>query len=80
MLNVGIIGLGHMGRLHMMNCLHVDDVKVVAAADSAKRALEKAKLVGVKNLYTDYHDLLNDSHSVDVVVMSLPSFLHFESI
>jgi len=58
----------------MMNCLHVDDVKVVVAADSSKRALKKAKLVGVKNLYTDYHDLLNDSHSVDAVVMSLPSF------
>jgi len=64
----------------MMNCLHVDGVKVVATADSSKRALEKAKLVGVKNLYTDYHDLLNDSAGVDAVVISLPNFLHFESI
>jgi len=80
MLNVGVIGLGHMGRLHLMNCLHVDDVKVVAAADSSRRALEKAKLVGVKNLYTDYHDLLNDSPDVDAVVISLPNFLHFDSI
>jgi len=80
MLNVGIIGLGHMGRLHMMNCLHVDYVKVVAAADSSKRALEKAKLVGVKNLYTNYHDLLNDSANVDAVIISLPNFLHFESV
>ncbi len=77
---MGIIGLGHMGRLHLMNCLHVDDVKVVAAADSSKRALEKAKLVGVKNLYTDYHDLLNDSSDVDAVVISLPNFLHFDSV
>ncbi len=80
MLNVGIIGLGHMGRLHLMNCLHVDDVKIVAAADSSKRALEKAKLVGVKNLYTDYRDLLNDSPDVDAVIISLPNFLHFDSI
>jgi len=80
MLNVGIIGLGHMGRLHMMNCLHVDGVKIVAAADSSKRALKKAKLIGVKNLYTDYHNLLNDSSDVDAVVISLPNFLHFECI
>ncbi len=69
-----------MGRLHMMNSLHVDNVKVIAAADSSKRALEKAKLVGVKNLYADYHHLLNDSSDLDAVVISLPNFLHLESV
>jgi len=39
--NVGVIGLGHMGRLHMMNCLHIDDVNVVAAAYPSKKALKK---------------------------------------
>ena len=80
MLNVGIIGLGHMGRLHMMNCLHVDGVKIVSAADSSKRTLKKAKLVGVKNLYMNYHDLLNGSPNLDAVVISLPNFLHFDSV
>ena len=75
-----MIGLGHMGMLHLKNCLHVDSVKVVAAADSSKRALKKAKLVGIKNLYTDYHDLLSDSVDVDTVIISLPNFLHFNSI
>ncbi len=80
MLNVGLIGLGHMGRLHMMNCLHVDGVKVVAAADASKRALRKARHIGVKNLYTDYHHLLNDSSDMDAVLISLPNFLHLESV
>lgn len=80
MLNVGVIGLGHMGRLHMMNCLHVDDVRVIAAADSSKRALKKAQSIGVKHLYTDYRDLLKDSLNLDTVIISLPNFLHFESI
>ena len=81
MLDVGVIGLGKMGMLHMMNCLHNDGVRVKAAADLSKRALNKAKLIGVKNLYTDYHDLLNDFHSsLDAVIISLPNFLHFESI
>ena len=80
MTNVGIIGLGRIGKLHMMNCLHIDDVKVVAAADPSKKALRKAKSLGVSKLYTDYHDLLNHSSNIDAVVMSLPNFLHFEAI
>jgi len=78
--NVGIIGLGHMGRLHMMNCFHVNDVRVVAAADASKNALNKAKSLGVQNLYLDYHDILKESLNLDAVVISLPNFLHLESI
>ena len=77
-INVGIIGLGHMGRLHMMNCLHMEDVKVVAAADSSERELRKAKPLGVKNLYTDYLDLIDDSPELDAAIISLPNFLHFD--
>ena len=81
MFEVGVIGLGKMGTVHMMNCLHIDGVKVTAAADLSKKALNKAKSIGVKNLYTDYNDLLNDFHSnLDAVIISLPNFLHFESI
>lgn len=80
MINVGVIGLGRMGMLHLMNCLHIDDVKVVAASDPTKKALNKAKSAGVNKLYTDYHDLLNNPPNIDAVVISLPNFLHFESI
>lgn len=80
MIKVGIIGLGRMGMLHLMNCLQIDDVKVVAAADSSKKALKKAKSTGINRLYADYHDLLNHSSNLDAVVMSLPNFLHFETI
>lgn len=77
---MGVIGLGNMGRLHVMNCLYIDDVKVVAAADASKRALKKAESLGVKILYADYRDLLNDSHELDAVIISLPNYLHFKSI
>jgi len=80
MIKVGIIGLGRMGKLHLMNCIKIDGVEVVAAADSSKKALRKAKSLGVNGLYTDYHDLLNHSSEIDAVVISLPNFLHFESI
>jgi predicted dehydrogenase len=69
-----------MGMLHLMNCQHIDGVKVIAAADRSKAALKRAESFGVKNLFTDYHDLLNGSPKVDAVVISLPNFLHFESV
>jgi len=80
MVNVGIIGLGHMGNLHMKNCFYIDNAKVIAVADSSKKAWSKAKSLGVKNLYTDYHDMLNHPRDLDAVVISLPNFLHLDSI
>jgi len=75
-----MIGLGKMGRLHMMNCLKIDEVKIIAAADPSKKSLNEAKSAGVNHLYTDYHDLLNHPSNIDAVIISLPHFLHFESI
>lgn len=82
MLKVGLIGLGNMGRLHMMNCLYIDDVKIIAAADPSKKALNRAKSIGINELYSDYHDLLKKAKSIgiDAVIISLPNFLHFEAI
>jgi predicted dehydrogenase len=80
-INVGVIGLGNMGYLHLMNCLHIDDVNVVAVSDKSKRALKKAENAGVQNSYEDYQDLISkQSGELDAVVISLPNFLHFESI
>ena len=80
MIRVGLIGLGRMGMLHLMNCLKLDGVEVIAVADSSKKALKKAESVGVKKLYADYHDLLKHFSDIDAVVMSLPNFLHLETI
>lgn len=80
MIRVGIIGLGRMGMLHLMNCLKIDDVKVVAAADFSKKALSRAKSLGITNVYENFHDLYHHSSDIDAVVLSLPNFLHCESI
>jgi len=79
-LSVGIIGLGNMGMLHLRNCRHVDGVKVVSVADKSKKALKKADALGVKNLFTNYQDLLKGPPKVDVAIIALPNFLHFESV
>lgn len=80
MMKVGIIGLGRMGMLHLMDCLNMDGVEVVAAADASKKSLNKARALHVERLYPDYHDLLNHPSGLDAVVLSLPNFMHFESI
>ena len=79
-INVGVIGLGRMGMLHLVNSMKIDGVKVVAVADASKKALKKAQLLGVKTGYQDYHELLSKTPSIDSVIISLPNFLHFESI
>lgn len=80
MIHVGVIGLGRQGMLHLMSCDKIEDVKVVAASDSSKNALGKAKSLGVKLLFEDYHDLINCSSGLDAVVISLPNFLHLECV
>ena len=80
MIKVGVAGLGRMGMLHLLNCLKIDGVTVVAAADASKKSLKKAMSLGIKNVYEDYHDLLSHHSEIDAVVISLPNFLHLESI
>jgi len=81
MVRVGFIGLGQMGRMHLLNCLNIENVKVIAVADPSKKALNKAKTLGVTNLYQDYHELLKKEHTnLDAVVISVPNFLHFDTI
>jgi len=80
MIKIGIIGLGKMGMLHLMNSLRFDNVKVIAAADASKSCLHKAGKLGVVNLYSDFRDLLDAHTDLDAVVISLPNFLHLESV
>ena len=53
------------------------EVKVLGVADVSEKALRFAKKIGVKNVYTDYEDLLKNEQ-IDAVVISLPNFLHLE--
>ena len=78
--NVGFVGLGKMGMLHLMNIRFIDEVHVIAAADRSKRALKKARSYGVKKLYSSYQDLFADCSELDAVVVSVPNFLHFDVI
>lgn len=74
-INLGLIGLGFIGKVHLINCLKINSVKVTAAADISKKALNFARELGVKQLFTDYNELLKD-REIDAVIISLPTFLH----
>ena len=80
MLNVAVIGLGRQGLLHLINASKIEGVRVVAAADKSRKLLKKAERLGVKYLYEDYSDLLAHTSGVDAAILSLPNFLHFNSI
>ncbi|MEM3823751.1 MAG: Gfo/Idh/MocA family oxidoreductase [Candidatus Bathyarchaeia archaeon] len=75
--NLGVIGLGFIGKVHLRNCLNLKSARVLAAADSSKKALNYAKAFGVKHLFTDYHELLK-LKDLDAVIVSLPTYLHAE--
>ena len=69
MVKVGIIGLGHMGQLHMLNAMRVDGVKIVAAADKSPKNCKFAGRFNVKT-YDDYTKLI-DAGKLDAVIISL---------
>jgi myo-inositol 2-dehydrogenase/D-chiro-inositol 1-dehydrogenase len=73
MLNVGIIGLGNMGKLHLLNALRMEGVKVVAAADKSETNRKSVEKYHVKT-YDDYTKLI-DAEELDAIVVSLPNFL-----
>lgn len=80
-MNVGFIGLGQMGIMHLVNCRHIEGVKIAGAADPSKKAHRKARAYGLGNIYEDYQKFLNaERKNLDAVVVSVPNFLHFEVI
>jgi len=73
-LRVGVAGLGGQGRIHLMNCLHLEHTEVVAVADVSERILSKVSKLGVKT-YLDYYDMILKERP-DVVIVALPTYLH----
>jgi len=77
-LNLGVIGLGQQGKTHLRNCLHLRRGRLWSVADVSKRNVNLAKRMGVKNVYTNYEDLLKDAR-LDAVIVTLPNYLHHEA-
>ncbi len=78
MLKVGVIGIGHMGKLHLLNALRINGINIVAVADKSERNRNSAERYHVKT-YDDYSKLI-DAEELDAVIISLPNFLKKESV
>ncbi|MEM3443164.1 MAG: Gfo/Idh/MocA family oxidoreductase [Candidatus Bathyarchaeia archaeon] len=78
LLRVGVLGLGNMGKLHLMNAMRIKGISVVAAADKSERSRKFAEKYHVKT-YDDYRTLI-DKEDLDAVIISLPNFLKKESV
>jgi UDP-N-acetylglucosamine 3-dehydrogenase len=74
-INLGLIGLGYIGNTHLRHSLSLNDATLVGVSDVSKKALARAKKMGVKNTYSDYHQLLKNQ-DVDAVIIALPTHLH----
>ncbi|KGN50264.1 uncharacterized protein LOC101203116 [Cucumis sativus] len=80
----GIIGVGMMGREHLLNLFHLQDkgVAVVAIADphasSQRQALDLAQSFGWKMEVFSGHQELLDSGLCDVLVVSTPNMTHYQ--
>ncbi|KAG2679893.1 hypothetical protein I3843_11G072000 [Carya illinoinensis] len=80
----GIIGVGMMGREHLINLYHLrsEGVAVVAVADphvpSQKLALELAQSFNWTLEVFSGHQMLLDSGLCDVLIVSSPNMTHYE--
>jgi predicted dehydrogenase len=74
MLNIGIFGVGHLGKFHVSNWQNIEGITLIGFYDpndeNAKEAEEK---FGLKR-YTDMHALINDADAIDVIT---PTQYHF---
>ncbi len=73
--NIGVIGVGHLGQHHARILAEIEGANLVGISDvneeAGKAAAEK---YGVK-YFKDYHDLANE---VDAVTVVVPTFLHHD--
>lgn len=71
-IKLGIIGAGRIGKLHAENIVkNFVDVEVKAIADIvADNVKDWAKNLGIKNVYTDYKEILSDPEIDAVIVCS----------
>ena len=73
MLNIGIIGAGRIGKVHLESIsYHVKNATVKAVADPYMNAETRAfvESFGVQDVYSDYHKILEDKDIDAVLVCS----------
>jgi predicted dehydrogenase len=77
-LRFGLIGAGMMGREHIANLVHLDDVVFVSMADPDRGSLElSGQMVPEAARYEDYRRMI-DNEDLDAVVVASPNHTHVD--
>jgi predicted dehydrogenase len=75
-IRVAIVGCGRISDLHELGYRGCEDARITAICDPRKaEAVKKAKSWGVKKVYTDYQQVLED-REIDLVELLTPHHLH----
>jgi myo-inositol 2-dehydrogenase / D-chiro-inositol 1-dehydrogenase len=78
MIQVGIIGAGRIGQVHMRSIASgVPNAVIRSLADPllSKETEQLAKSIGIEHIYSDYHDIIDDP-KIDAVLICSPTDLH----
>ncbi len=78
MLQIGIVGAGGMGTVHISNYAHIDGCHVAAVCDPAEQGKKKAAEIGAA-YYPDIQSMLSHE-KLDIVDVCTPTFLHKPSV
>jgi inositol 2-dehydrogenase len=80
-INIGVLGLGRLGRVYASNLVHrVSGARLVAVADRYADVAESfAKEHGIHQWYRDHSDLLADKH-IDAVAVLTSTSTHKEVV
>lgn len=75
-LKTGVIGLGRIGQIHLSNLVHhMPGAEVIIASDVSTSSHEFARKLGVPEVTTDAHDVLNHP-DVEAVIICSPTPFH----
>ena len=75
MLKIGVIGAGHLGKIHIKCINEIPDYQLIGFYDSEeKNAFEVSKEFGIKS-FDSMHELVKE---VDVIDIVTPTLAHFE--
>lgn len=78
-INVGLIGLGRIGKIHIKNLLQLEGVSVHMATDPDPAAQQFARDLGVANVGSAYQQIFDDP-AIDAVIICSPTDTHFDCI
>jgi len=77
-LNLGVIGVGVIGKYHLQAIANQKNARAIAIADINEEALKSAaERFKIGKCFTDYHDLLA-LKDLDAVIVATPPFNHAE--